>query len=342
MVIEKRNHIGGNCYDYTDADGILLSKYGAHLFHTNDEDVWKYVQSFSQWYPHKHKVLASVDKHLVPVPVNITTVNILLGLQIKNEAQMRHWMKNNQITSPSIVNSEQAALARVGQYLYEKLFKNYTKKQWDKYPDELDASVLNRIPVRYTFDDHYFSDTYQYLPREGYTKLFQAMLQHPNITVRLNTDFFSIKEHIAAHKLLIYTGPIDQYFGHKFSQENTLEYRSLRFVPETHDKEYYQSNSVINYPNEHAFTRIVEYKHLTGQKHPKTTIVKEYSTSVGEPYYPVPTPKNQALYEKYRQEAEALEKDGIYFVGRLANYKYINMDEAFKNALLLFSRMNKI
>ncbi len=343
LVLEKRDHIGGNCYDFYNEDGILVSKYGAHLFHTNHEEVWKYINRFSEWYPYEHRVLAKVEGKLVPVPVNITTVNTLFGLNIQNEEEMREWLESVQVKNDHPQNGEEAALARVGKVLYNKMFKNYTKKQWDRYPAELDASVLNRIPVRDNFDDRYFSDKYQYLPVGGYTQMFEKMLDHPNIEVRLHTDFFDIRDEITSFEKMFYTGPIDRFFDFKHSVKRHLEYRSINFEWETHDKEFYQENSVINYPSEKdgAFTRIVEYKHFTKQKHPKTTISKEYTVDVvredQEPYYPIPNPDNQAIYEAYKKEADKLEN--IYFVGRLANYKYFNMDEAFKNALELFEQL---
>jgi len=339
LVIEKRDHIAGNCYDYYNEDGILVSKYGAHLFHTNYEEVWNYLQQFSEWYPYEHKVLAKVDGQLVPIPVNITTVNKIFGLNIHNEVEMRQWLDKNQVKNDQPKNGEEAALARVGKVLYEKMFKNYTKKQWDKYPNELDASVLNRIPVRDNFDDRYFSDLHQALPKGGYTQMFEKILGHPNIEVRLNTDYFDILDQLHGLEKIFYTGPIDRFFDFKFQVERKLEYRSINFVHETLDQEFYQENSVVNYPNEHEFTRIVEYKHITGQKNAKTTIVKEYTTDNGEPYYPVPNPANQEIYDQYRKEAEKL--TNVYFVGRLANYKYFNMDEAFKNALELFKRLER-
>lgn len=340
LILEKRDHIGGNCYDYYNEDGILVSKYGAHLFHTNFDDVWEYVHKFSKWYPYEHRVLGKVDGKLVPIPVNITTVNMLFGTNIQNEKEMQQWLSKNQIPNIKPSNGKEAALARVGKVLYEKIFKYYTKKQWDKYPEELDAEVLNRIPVRTNFDDRYFSDIHQGLPKEGYTKLFEKMLDHPNITVKLNTDYFTVKDTLGTYETLFYTGPIDQYFDYKHESIGKLEYRSIRFEQETHDVEFYQKGPVINYPQPgEAFTRIVEYKHMTKQKHKKTTIAREYSTDDGEPYYPVPNPRNRAIYEEYRKEAEALEKSGIHFVGRLANYKYFNMDQAFKNALDLFNSL---
>ncbi len=337
LVIEQRDHIGGNCYDFLDEAGIRISKYGAHLFHTNYEDVWEYVNSFSQWYPHEHHVVADVDGKLVPVPVNITTVNELLGTNIQTEEEMVAWLEANRGLIDEPKNGEEAALKRVGTDLYEKIFKYYTKKQWDLWPHELHASVLERIPVRTNHDARYFADKYQALPEEGYTKVFEKMLSHPNITVMLNTPYSEVKDTLEGQEYLFFTGPIDQFFDYKFKDK--LQYRSIRFEFETHDTEFYQEHPVINYPNEHDYTRIVEYKHFTKQKHPKTTISKEYPSWEGEPYYPVPNPKNDEIYSLYKAEAEKLEKDGVYFVGRLANYKYFNMDQAFKNALELFVRL---
>ena len=338
LVIEKRNHIAGNCYDYIDENGILVSKYGAHLFHTNEETVWEYVNRFSEWYPWEHKVLAKVDEKLVPIPVNITTVNALFGATITSEDEMKSWLDENRQHFPSPSNGKEAALNKVGPMLYEKMFRHYTKKQWDKYPEELDASVLDRIPVRTNYDDRYFSDTYQALPKKGYTKLFEAILDHPNIEVVLNIDFFEIREQVEGYEKLFYTGPIDRFFDFKHSLDDKLEYRSINFVSETIDAEYFQENSVINYPGQEVdFTRIIEYKHFGDQKTEKTTVVREYTTDEGEPYYPVPNPRNQEIYEKYRAEAASV--PDVYFVGRLANYKYFNMDQAFKNALELFEAL---
>jgi len=250
---------------------------------------------------------------------------------------MKDWLKNNvrKISRPK--NSEESALARMGHVIYETLFKQYTKKQWDLWPHELEASVLERIPVRTNFDDRYFSDTHQAQPKEGYTEMFKKMLSHKNITVLLNTDYFDINYKLKGFEKLFFTGPIDKFFSEGYDR---LQYRSLRFEFTTYNEEYFQENSVINYPSDYDFIRIVEFKHMTGQKHPKTTVSREYPTWEGEPYYPVPSQRNKNLYEMYKKEAEVLEKDGIYFVGRLANYKYFNMDQAFKNSLDLFKRLN--
>jgi UDP-galactopyranose mutase len=340
LVIEKRDHIAGNCYDYIDENGILVSKYGAHLFHTNDKGVWKYVNRFAQWYPWEHKVIARVDDKTVPIPVNIQTVNTLFGTQISTEAEMTEWLEKNRIPIESPANGEEAVLNRVGKALYEKMFLHYTKKQWDKFPSELDASVLERIPVRTNYDDRYFSDCFQALPEGGYTKMFENILSHPNIEVLTNMDYFDVKDQYHGYEKLFYTGPVDRFFELRHSLLEKLEYRSINFVTETHDVEHFQENSVVNYPGtEVDFTRIIEYKHFGNQKSEKTTVVKEFTVDEGEPYYPVPNPRNQEIYNKYKAEADKL--DGIYFVGRLANYKYFNMDQAFRNALDLFQELEK-
>lgn len=338
VVIEKRNHIAGNCFDHYDENGILVSKYGAHLFHTNHKEVWEYVNRFADWYDWEHKVVARVDDKTVPIPVNITTVNTLFGTSISNENEMKQWLDENRVAFEPAKNGEEAVLNRVGTVLYEKMFKHYTKKQWDKYPAELHASVLERIPVRYNYDDRYFSDEFQALPVGGYTKIFEIMLDHPNITVMLDTDYFDVKHEISGYEKLFYTGPIDRFIEFKDKVVDKLEYRSINFVTEHLDQEYFQESSVVNYPGEEVdFTRIIEYKHFGDQKSPKTSIVKEFTIDHGEPYYPVPNEKNQKLYEQYKAEAEKL--TDVYFVGRLANYKYFNMDEAFKNALELFDSL---
>lgn len=338
VVVEKRDHIAGNCYDYYDENGILVSKYGAHLFHTNDQQVWDYVNQFSEWYPWEHKVIARVDDKTVPIPVNITTVNTLFDTNIETEEEMTKWLDENRVVYNPPKNGEEAVLNRVGPVLYEKMFKHYTKKQWDKFPEELNASVLERIPVRTNYDDRYFSDKYQALPKGGYTQIFKNMLNHPNITVLLDTDYFDIKDNLQGYEKLFYTGPIDRFIEFKDKMVDKLEYRSINFVTEHLDQEYFQENSVVNYPGKEVdFTRIIEYKHFGNQKSDKTSIVKEYTVDDGEPYYPVPNEKNQKVYDLYKREEEKL--TDVYFVGRLANYKYFNMDQAFKNALELFESL---
>jgi UDP-galactopyranose mutase len=340
LVLEKRDHIGGNCYDFINKDGVLISKYGAHIFHTNNKSVWDYVQKFSKFKSYQHRVKAVVDNMIVPVPVNIETVNKLFNLKIKDKKEMNAWLNQSQVKIKDPKNSEEIALSRVGKALYEKIFKNYTIKQWGMHPRKLDPVIMSRIPVRNDFEDRYFSDKYQAQPIGGFTLLFKNMIKNPNIEVQLNTDFFAFKQKIDLNEFskVFYSGPVDHYFKFCFDK-NGLEYRSIEFEFQTFDKEFYQDNSVINYPNDHKYTRIVEYKHITGQKHPKTTISKEYPTSDGDPYYPVLTEKNNLLHSKYKQLIKKL--DNIYFIGRLAEFRYLNMDDAFKNALELFDSLEK-
>lgn len=340
LIIDKRKHVGGNCYDYVDLDtGIRLNKYGAHLFHTNNERVWNYVNRFSKWKRWEHSVLSYVDGQYVPVPVNITTVNKMCNENIQTETEMKNWMSQNQHGFREITNSEEMALSLVGEELYEKMFKNYTFKQWNKYPSELDKSVLERIPVRNNFDGRYFTDKYQALPEDGYTRMFENMLDNPNIEVRLGVDFFEFRKHndMTKFEKIIYTGPIDTYFADSGFEK--LEYRSIDFnIVKEKRTGFYQPNSVVNYPSlDCLHTRIVEYKHFLNQKSPDTIVVYETTNDVGEPYYPVPNKRNLQLYSKYQEMADK-EKD-VVFVGRLANYKYFNMDQAIDNALNVFLKI---
>lgn len=336
-IIEKRNHIGGNCYDYIDDNGILINKYGAHLFHTNNEVVWDYVKKFGEWERWEHKVVGLIDNRTVSIPVNITTVNVLCGENIQNEEEMKNWLNHNQEKYEKITNGEEMAKSRVGEELYTKVFHHYTYKQWNKYPSELKPEVLARIPIRSDFDDRYFSDKYQALPKYGYTHFFKELLNHSNIDYFLGVDYHELKNEIPKDKIIIYTGPIDDYFGEVGFER--LEYRSIHFeIEHIKNMNYYQTNSVVNYPEPNVpYTRIVEYKHFLNQKSPHTTIVREYTTDEGEPYYPVLNEKNLELYEKYKMLAdEEMKKNNIHFLGRLANYKYFNMDQAIQNSLDYF------
>ncbi len=335
IVIEKRNHIAGNCYDEIDEKtGIRISKYGAHLFHTNNEKVWEYVNQFGQWQRWDHEVLSDVSGILVPVPVNITTVNRLCNTNIQNEKEMQEWFQKNCIKNSTLKNSEEVALARVGKEMYEKLFKPYTIKQWNKDPKDLDSSVLARIPVRNNFDKRYFTDKFQALPINGYTELVKNMLDHKNIDVILNCDWEEYKENVEEDDLIIFTGPIDVYF--KNSGLEQLEYRSIKFEWFCEkNKGFYQQNSVINYADKEVpYTRCVEYKHFLNQKSDYTMYSKEIPCDNGEPYYPVPTDKNKNLYQQYVNLTKNTKN--IHFVGRLASYKYFNMDEAIQNAMDYF------
>lgn len=342
LIIDKRDHIGGNCYDYVDLDtNIRVNKYGAHLFHTNNKRVWNYINKFSKWKRWEHTVVSSVDDQIVPVPVNITTVNKLCNQSIQTKEEMDTWLSNKVVGYREITNSEEMALSLVGEELYEKMFKNYTFKQWKKYPAELDKSVLQRIPVRNNFDTRYFTDKYQALPEEGYTKFFENLLNNPNIEVQLNVDFFEFKKNnvMTKFKKIIYTGPIDTYFGDCGYEK--LEYRSIDFnLVKQKNCGYYQQNSVVNYPSsDKIYTRIVEYKHFLNQQSPHTIICYEVPCDEGEPYYPVPNKRNLELYEKYKNLSD--EEKNVVFVGRLANYKYFNMDQAIANSLKIFDEIRE-
>lgn len=332
-VIDKRDHIGGNVYDYIDKEtGIRVSKYGAHIFHTNNERVWNFVNSFSKWIPYEHRVLSYVNGVYVPVPVNITTVNTLFNLNIKTEKEMILWLEKVQIKG-KIENSKDAALSRVGEKLYKLMFENYTKKQWAINPEKLEPSVLERIPVRTNFNDRYFSDKYEGLPKDGYTNLVKNILDHKNIKVFLNTEFSGQKA-----DRIFFTGKIDSYFADKFGK---LEYRSLKFKKRIYTIDSYQPAAVCNYPSlEYPFTRKIEYKKFYNQQSDKTIVYEEFSTDVGEEYYPIPTQRNRDIYKKYQREAKKLEKDGVYFLGRLAEYKYYNMDQAIASSLELFDKIS--
>jgi UDP-galactopyranose mutase len=277
-------------------------------------------------------VLASVDGMLVPIPINLNTINMLYGLNLCS-SQVDAFLESKAEKKDKILTSEDVVVTKVGKELYEKFFKGYTKKQWALDASELDASVTARIPTRCNKDDRYFTDTYQAMPAQGYTRMFQKMLQHSNIKVMLNTDYKEIIDTIPFKKM-IYTGPIDYYFDYCYGK---LPYRSLDFKFETIENEIYQPTGTVNYPNEHPYTRVTEFKYLTGQKHPKTTVVYEYPTDGGDPYYPVPRPENADLYKKY--QLLAAEQKNVYFTGRLATYKYYNMDQVVAQSLTLFKKL---
>lgn len=329
LVIEQRNHIGGNCYDYYNEDGVLIHKYGPHIFHTNKKRVYEYLSSFTKWNDYQHRVLTYVDGNLLPMPICARTINMLYNTNLTTQ-EVEGFLNGVADNSRKIESSEDVVISKAGEYIYDKFFKHYTKKQWDMYPDELDPSVISRVPIRYNTDERYFTDKYQGMPSAGYTHMFNNMAKSKNIKVLLNTDY---KEVIADinYDVLIYTGPIDYYFDNELGK---LKYRSIDVVFETKDTSDYQSASVVNYPNDYDFTRITEYTKLTMQKHDKTVISKEFPTWEGEPYYPVPISDQKDLYEKYQEKAA--KQKNVLFAGRLAEYKYYNMDAAVDSALELF------
>ena len=333
LICDKRSHIGGNAYDHYNEHGILVHKYGPHIFHTNSREVFDYLSRFTEWRPYEHRVQASVDGQLVPMPINLDTINKLYGLSLTS-FQLEEFFKTVAEPREQLRTSEDVVVSKVGRELYEKFFRNYTRKQWDLDPSELDASVTSRVPVRTNRDDRYFTDTYQAMPLHGYTRMFERMLDSPNIKVALNCDYAELAGEVS-YREMIYTGPVDAFFDYRYGK---LPYRSLEFKHETHHVEQFQAAPVVNFPNEHAYTRVTEFKYLTGQEHPKTSVVYEYPQAEGDPYYPVPRKENAELYTKYKALADAT--PGVRFVGRLATYKYYNMDQIVAQALTTYAKIS--
>jgi UDP-galactopyranose mutase len=333
LLIDKRPHIAGNAYDSYDEDGVLIHNYGPHIFHTQSKAVWDFLSRFTAWHYYQHWVLSNVDGLLLPMPINVNTINGLYGTSYTSENIHEFYEKKKKIIDGEIKTSEDFILSQIGEDLYEKFFKNYTKKQWGVYPSELDKSVVARIPIRYNLDPRYFSDRYQAMPKYGYTKMFEAMLDSPNIDVKLGISMQELDKNITYDKM-VYTGKIDEFFDYKYGR---LPYRSLRFEFETLDKEKYQEAPVVNYPNDYDFTRVTEYKQLTGQVCSKTTISREYPQEEGDPYYPVPNDYSKEMVEKYHAEVAKLKN--IFFLGRLAEYKYYNMDYVVSRSIQKFKEV---
>jgi UDP-galactopyranose mutase len=332
LVVERRNHIGGNAYDCYNDDGLLVHRYGPHIFHTNSRAVFDHLSRFTAWRPYQHRVRACVDGRLVPIPINLDTINQLYGLSLDGPGLEAFFEAKRERREP-IRTSEDVIVDKIGVELYTKFFRNYTRKQWALDPSELDATVTSRVPVRTNRDDRYFTDTYQVMPLHGYTRMFERMLSHPNVSILLNTDWRDVRDGIR-YKNVVFTGPIDEYFEFCHGK---LPYRSLRFEHQTHDLEQFQPAPVVNFPNEYPYTRITEFKWLTGQEHRKTSVVFEYPEAEGDPYYPIPRPENAELYKKYQAEARAAKR--VWFAGRLATYRYYNMDQVTGQALATYERI---
>jgi UDP-galactopyranose mutase len=330
LIVEKRNHIAGNAYDEYDEHGILIHRYGPHIFHTNSKKVFNYLSKFTEWRAYEHKVLASLNGELYPIPINRITLNKLYRLNLKSEEEVKNYYDSVKEKRNPVLNSEDIIVNQVGRDLFEKFFLNYTKKQWNKEPKELSPTVCGRIPVRTNDDSRYFTDKYQFMPKDGYTAMFKKMLSHPNIEVVLDTDYKRIINDVKFDKM-IYTGPIDYFFDYKFGK---LPYRSIRFEYKNFDKEFYQPTTQVNYvDNLNRFTRVVEHKYLSNQKSETTTVSFEYSQSNGEPYYPVPTNENKELYVRYFDFSKSLKS--VMFIGRLAEYQYYNMDQVVMRTLMV-------
>jgi UDP-galactopyranose mutase len=336
LVVDRRPHIAGNAHDATDAHGVLCHTYGPHIFHTNAAPVEAFLSRFTAWRPYEHRVVGEVDGRFVPVPINQTTVNTLYGLQIADEQAMQAFLDSRAEPIEYVENSEQAVVGKVGRDLYERLFRGYTRKQWALDPTDLHASVTARIPVRLNDDDRYFTDRFQAMPADGYTAMFTRMLDHPNIEVLTGTDHRDVASEAGA-EVTVWTGAIDEFFDHRYG---ALPYRSLRFeheVRQTPGGGLAQPVAQVNYPNERVpYTRVTEFRHLTGQRADVSTLAYEYPTADGDPYYPIPRPQNRELYHRY--EALAKTRSDVLFLGRLARYQYLNMDQVVAGSLQAFER----
>lgn len=335
LVVDRREHIAGNAFDHADAAGVLIHRYGPHIFHTNSPMIVEYLSQFTAWRPYEHRVLAEVRGEMLPIPINRTTVNRFFGVELV-EAEVGPFLAGKAVDVGEVRTSADVVLGTVGRELYEAFFQGYTRKQWGVDPSELDRAVTARIPVRTNDDDRYFGDSFQAMPLEGFTAMFARMLDHPNITVRLGEDYRDAVEAVEVRHT-VFTGPVDEYFGHCYGR---LPYRSLRFEHETVDVAEYQPVAVVNYPSaEVPFTRITEFKHLTGQEHAQTSLCREFPSAEGDPYYPVPRAENAERYARYQALADAT--PDVTFVGRLATYRYYNMDQVVGQALAAFRRMEE-
>lgn len=335
IIIDKRGHLGGNCYDFVD-DDILVQKYGPHIFHTSNSVVWEYISQFSKFNNYKHKVIAFYKGKYYPIPINLETVNSFYNLHFNSEDELRSFLDKKRLKIKSISNSRDVVLSKFGNDLYEAFVKKYTKKQWDKYPEELDKQVLERLPIKYDSDPYYFADKYQGMPIGGFTKIFEKMVNHEKIDLRLNTDFFMIKDKIK-YKKLIFSGRIDKFFGYKFGK---LKFRGIELDIKKLNKKSFQSNSVVNYTDDDVkFSRITEFKKFYENNSDKTIICYESFSWGGVSGYPVMDIENSSLLKRYIEEAKKLET--IYFIGRLGKYKYINMDQVIAESLELFDKLKK-
>jgi UDP-galactopyranose mutase len=335
FLVDCRPHLAGNAHDHPDAAGVLVHKYGPHIFHTNSREIFDYLSQFTEWRPYEHRVRAFVDGQLLPIPINLDTINRLYGLNL-DSAGLEAYFASVREKVDEIRTSEDVVVSAVGRELYEKFFRGYTRKQWGLDPSELSSQVTGRIPTRTNRDDRYFSDAHQAMPLHGFTRMFERMLDHENITIQLGTDYRDVRDSVP-YREMIYTGPIDEFFDYRYGK---LPYRSLQFRHETHDREVFQDAPVVNYPDENVpHTRVTEFKYLTGQKHPRTSIVYEFPQSEGDPYYPIPRAQNAEINAKY--QALVNDTPGLYFVGRLASYKYYNMDQVVGQALTLYAKISQ-
>lgn len=337
-VIDRKEHIGGNCYDYRDKNGIMIHKYGSHIFHTSDENVWKFVRRFTDFNQYMHKVIAVIDGIETTIPFNFNTLYDIFPHTLARRLEEKLWEKfsyNKKVPILEFQKENDSDLKFLANYVYEKVFLHYTSKQWGRLPDSVDGAVTARVPVYLSKDNRYFQDKYQGIPLNGYTAMVENMLNHPNIELCLGVDYKEIEKQ---YDRVFYTGAIDEYFNYEFGQ---LPYRSVNFSFEEYDMEYYQQNAVVNYPCNYDFTRIHEYKYYLNDKSNKTVIAKEYSETFelgkNERYYPIPNEENESLYSRYIEKSKSV--PNVHFLGRLGDYKYYDMDKAIKRALELFETL---
>jgi UDP-galactopyranose mutase len=338
IVVDKRPHLAGNCFDEKDENGILVHRYGPHYFRTHSDELYRYLSGFTEWIEGNYRVQARHQGEFFPFPINLDTLERFFGVTL-SPAEAEEWLKKRRIPFPDPKNSEEWVLSRVGRELYEAFYLGYTKKQWGRHPSELAPSVCGRVPVRLTRDDRYVDAPYQVMPANGYTSLFANMLRDPRIRVLLKTDYDEVRSVFRPRVATVYCGPLDAYFGYRLGR---LPWRSLRFEYRRFDAELVQPCVQINYPNDQAYTRSVEYKHVTGQRHPSTVVSYEYPMASGDPYYPVPGSEAAEKLMRYRQWAREETRDrNVHFAGRLAEYRYLNMDEAIQTGLDLFDRLSQ-
>ena len=336
LIVDKRNHIAGNCHDKINKKGVLIHKYGPHYMRFKKKKIYNYVSKFTKWINGNYIVKSNIDDKLYPIPINLTTLEKFFKIKLKNKKDAIKFLKSKRVKIKKIKNSEDFILSKLGREIYENFYKNYTIKQWGIHPKNLNKSVVGRLPIRFNRDPYYVDQKLKVMPKNGYTALFQNMIKNDNIKVKLNTDYKKIKDKIIPRHATVYTGPPDVFFNNKFGK---LDWRSLNFKFKTYKKKKIQDCVQINFPNKYKFTRKVEIKHVTKQKIPITTVCTEYPSSSGDPYYPINNKKNLKIFAKYKKLINIYEKKNIFFEGRLAQYKYLNMDEVIERALNLFNRI---
>jgi len=335
LIFEKRINVAGNCYDYMDKNGILVQKYGPHIFHTDDKNVWNYISQFTDWHHYQHKVLGFIDNKFVPIPFNLDSLYKLIPVnlaEILEKKLINHFGYDKKVPILELQKIEDENLKYLADFIYEKVFLHYSEKQWGLKPEDIDSSVTARVPVIISHDDRYFQDKYQGIPKEGYTKVIEKMVQNNNIEIQFETDFKEIRDKLK-YKRIFYTGPIDEFFDYRFGK---LDYRRFNIDFQTLNRKNYQPAAVVNYPNDFDYTRITEFKKFNINKSEQTTIGIEYPGNHGFMAWPLLNERNHKIFQKYWKEAKRLEEKNVYFVGRLAEYKYYDMDDAVANSMKKF------